>query len=98
MSKKLISLLAILFFVGCASAPRSNQAVAKPKSFVPPWEYFTNLRPAVQYDEDKPEIKKAEYQTIGAETKEDHTQAIVIGTLVGIVTIGGAVGGILLAR
>lgn len=99
MNKKLCSLLLLSsFFSACASAPVAHRGHYKPKSFVTPIEYFSKTRPAVLTPEDKIKIDKVEYQAMSEETKEDKHQAILIGTLVGVAVIGGAVAGIMLAK
>ncbi len=88
-------LLGALFLNACGSNHVAQQGAYKPKSFVTPYEYFSHTRPAVMTDQDEMKIRKTTTQNIGEDTKEDHTQAIIIGTLVGVAVIGGTVGGIL---
>ncbi|HCU26080.1 MAG TPA: hypothetical protein DF383_13770 [Deltaproteobacteria bacterium] len=100
MFRRVFTLFFLAAFVSaCASTPVSQKAAYKPKSFVTPYEYFSKAKPAVATEQDKRVIQRtATVQSIGEETKEDHTQAIIIGTLVGISVIGGTVAGILLAK
>ncbi len=99
MFKKILSFLLVISFTACASAPVAQKGLVKPKPFVTPYEYYRHARPAVMTDQDHMVIQKAEeVHSTGEDTKEDHTQAIIIGTLVGVSVIGGTVAGILLAR
>ena len=91
-------LLLALFFTACGANRTAQQGAYKPKSFVTPYEYFSHTRPAVFTEKDEMKIRKTATQNIGEDTKEDHTQAIIIGTLVGVSVVGGTVAGILLAR
>jgi hypothetical protein len=100
MIRKILCLLPLLPFLAACGAGRVTQrGPYKPKAFVTPYEYFSHTRPAVMTPEDEVDIQKTEStQNIGEDTKEDHTQAIIIGTLVGVSVIGGTVAGILLAK
>jgi hypothetical protein len=98
MLKKIPVLIFLLCFSACASAPVANRGPYKPKSFVTPYEYYSKTRPAVMTSKDQAKVRKVTSQPAGDDTHEDHTQAIIIGTLVGVTVIGGAVAGILLAR
>ena len=100
MIRKILCLLSLLpFLVACGASRVSQRGPYKPKPFVTPYEYFSHTRPAVLTAQDEMKIQKAETtQNIGEDTREDHTQAIIIGTLVGVTVIGGTVAGILLAR
>jgi hypothetical protein len=99
MSKKFLALFLIVLFPACASAPVAQQGPFKPKPFVTPYEYYRKTRPAIYTDQDKAQIQKASTsQPIGDDTHEDHHQAIIVGTLVGVAVIGGTVAGILLTR
>lgn len=98
MVKKISCLLLLLCFTACASAPVANKGPYKPKAFVTPYEYYSKTRPALLTGKDEVKVKKVSSQPMGDDTKEDHTQAILIGTLVGVTVVGGAVAGILLAR
>ena len=91
-------LLLSAFLSACASVPVAQKGAYKPKAFVTPYEYFSKARPAVATEKDEIVLQKTSIQSIGEDTKEDHTQAIIIGTLVGVSVVGGAVAGILLAR
>ena len=98
MIKKLLSLtLLATLLSACASTPINRQGAIKPKPFITPYEYFSQIKPAVQ-TEPTPAIRPVEYQTLGEDTKEDHTQAIVVGSVIGALTIGGIVAGILLLK
>ena len=100
MIRKIISVVLLaVFCTACASTPLAQKGAYKPKPFVTPYEYFSHTRPAVMTDRDEMRIQKTDTtQNIGEDTKEDHTQAILIGTLVGVSVIGGTVAGILLTR
>jgi len=100
MIRKIPALLLLAaFFTACGSNHVAQKGVYKPKSFVTPYEYFSHTRPAVLTEQDEMKIRKTEAtQNFGEDTKEDHHQAIIIGTLVGVSVIGGTVAGILLAR
>ena len=82
----------------CGANRSAQQGAYKPKAFVTPYEYFSHTRPAVFTEKDEVKIQKTATQNIGEDTREDHTQAIIIGTLVGVSVIGGTVAGVLLAR
>ncbi len=98
MLKKLLSIsLLITLLSACASTPINRQGAIKPKPFITPYEYYSQLKPAVQTGPTDP-IKPVEYQTLGEDTKEDHTQAIVVGSIIGALTIGGIVAGVLLLK
>lgn len=98
MIKKLLSLILLSTLLSaCASTPINRQGAIKPKPFITPYEYFSQIKPAVQ-TEPTPAIRPVEYQTLGEDTKEDHTQAIVVGSVIGALTIGGIVAGILLLK
>jgi hypothetical protein len=101
--EKMMRTLSALLLVAMLSAACGANRVAqpgpyKPKSFVTPYEYFSHTRPAVFTEKDEMKIRKTATQNIGEDTKEDHTQAIIIGTLVGVSVIGGTVAGIMLTR
>ncbi|MCC6271832.1 MAG: hypothetical protein IT572_00070 [Deltaproteobacteria bacterium] len=99
MIRKISSLLLLaMLFSACGSNRTAQSGAYKPKAFVTPYEYFSHTRPAVFTEKDEVKIRKTATQNIGEDTKEDHTQAIIIGTLVGVSVIGGTVAGILLAR
>ena len=100
MIRKLLCLLPLLpFLAACGVSRVTQRGPYKPKAFVTPYEYFSKTRPAVLTAQDEVRIEKTEStQNIGEDTKEDHTQAIIIGTLVGVSVVGGTVAGILLAR
>jgi len=99
MPKKLLSFLLLLAFTSaCASTQTAQRGLVKPKPFVTPYEYYSHTRSAVMTEQDRPVVKRTEVQTSSEDTKEDHTQAIIIGTLVGVSVIGGTVAGILLTR
>jgi len=99
MIRKISSLLLLAtLFAACGSNRTAQSGAYKPKAFVTPYEYFSHTRPAVLTEKDEVKIRKTATQNIGEDTKEDHTQAIIIGTLVGVSVIGGTVAGILLAR
>lgn len=98
MPQKILSLFLLLTFTACASAPMAQKGPYKPKPFVTPYEYYSKTRPAVMTEKDEVKLEKVASQTIGDDTKEDHHTAIIVGTLVGISVVGGAVAGILLAR
>jgi hypothetical protein len=99
MPKRLFAALAALFFASaCASTQVSRSGPVKPKAFVTPYEYYSTARPAVMTERDSARIRNAAVQPMGDDTKEDHTQAIIIGTLVGVSVIGGTVAGIMLTR
>ena len=91
-------LLVAVFFSACSTNHTAQKGAYKPKAFVTPYEYFSHSRPAVYTEQDEMKIRKTTTQNIGEDTKEDHTQAIIIGTLVGVSVVGGTVAGILLAR
>ncbi len=99
MLYKLIALLLLLGSIaGCAGTRSAQPGPVKPKPFVTPYEYYSKTRPAVFGAGDSVRVEKAAVHSTGEETKDDHTQAIIIGTLVGVSVIGGTVAGILLAR
>lgn len=98
MFKKFLSIALLLTFLSaCASTPVNRSGAVRPKPFVTPYEYFSQLKPAVQNGDPDP-IRPVEYQSLGEDTREDHTQAIIIGSLVGVLTIGGVVAGVLLLK
>lgn len=98
MLKKLSSLLLIATLSGgCASTQVTRSGAVKPKPFVTPYEYFTRLKPAVQ-DEIPAPIQPVAYQSLSEDTREDHTQAIVVGSIIGVLAVGGLVTGILLLK
>ena len=90
--------LVAVFFSACGTNQSAQKGAYKPKAFVTPYEYFSHSRPAVFTEKDEMKIRKTTTQNIGEDTKEDHTQAIIIGTLVGVSVVGGTVAGILLAK
>lgn len=100
MLRKIPCLLLLLPFLAACGGNRVSQGgLYKPKAFVTPYEYFSKTRPAVLTAQDEVKYQKTEAtQNIGEDTKEDHTQAIIIGTLVGVSVVGGTVAGILLAK
>ncbi|MFO1464745.1 MAG: hypothetical protein U1F66_13340 [bacterium] len=99
MVRKISAFLLVAFlFSACGSNRVAQQGAYKPKSFVTPYEYFSHTRPAVLTEKDEMKIRKTTTQNIGEDTHEDHTQAIIIGTLVGVSVIGGTVAGILATR
>ena len=99
MKRTLALLLSILIFTtACASSPRAHKPGEKPKSFVTPWEYYQRRRPAVLRPEDEVRVQNTEVHSTGEDTDSDKTNMIIIGTLVGVVVIGGTVAGILLTR
>ncbi len=99
MRKKTLSLSVMLIFtLGCASTPVAPRGPVKPKSIVTPWQYYQKTRPAIWTSEDKGEIQKTAVHSTGEDTKSDKTGIILIGVLVGVVAVGGAVTAILLTR
>lgn len=85
-----------------ATHPTAKSAKAsypvKPKAMVTPWQYYQSARTAELKSEDNVELQKAEFRTAGGDTKKDKTGIILIGTLVGVLVVGGAVSAILLTR
>lgn len=98
MIQKILSLLLLVSFTACASAPVAQKGPYKPKAFVTPYEYYSKTRPAVLTAKDEVKVQKVASQPLSDDTKSDHHQAIIIGTLVGVTVVGGAVAGILLAK
>jgi len=99
MFRTLALLMALIFFAACASTQAARQGAVKPKSFVTPWEYYQKTRPAVLTENDPVKVQKAKaVHTTAEDTKSDKTGIIIVGVLVGVLAIGGAVTGILLTR
>lgn len=98
LKKSLALLILAVFSSACASTQTARSGPAKPKAFVTPYEYYSATRPAVMTPRDSAKVTQAEVHSTGEDTKEDHTQAIIIGTIVGVSVIGGTVAGILLVR
>ncbi len=100
--KSILSLILCLSFLtlACGSTSQARRGGAfKPKPFVTPWEYYQTARTADFTQEDEAKVQQVEevHSTHG-DTPSDHKQAIIIGVAVGLVVIGGAVTGILLAK
>lgn len=99
MIKKILSLLILVcFFSACAAAPRSGRGPVTPKPFVTPWEYYQTSRPAVYGENDHATLQRTAVHSTGEDTKSDKTNMILIGTLVGVLVVGGTVAGILIAK
>ena len=100
MFKKIFSCLLLLSFLSaCGTPQRVQKGPVRPKSFVTPWEYYQKSRPAHFTSKDRAEVQKVkQVHTMGEDTKSDKTHYIIIGVVVGVLTIGGTVAGILLTR
>ncbi len=95
---KVFSLVLLLAFASACASTQNARGPAKPKPFVTPYEYYSKTRPAVMTERDSAYVQKAAVHSTGEDTKEDHTTAIIIGTLVGVSVIGGTVAGVLLLK
>ncbi|MCP5468060.1 MAG: hypothetical protein H7A32_02185 [Deltaproteobacteria bacterium] len=87
-----------LALVSCASTGRNARGPVKPKPIVAPWEYYASSEPAVMQVGETPRIQATAVQPIGDDTRSDKTHVILIGTLVGVLVVGGTVAGIMLAK
>lgn len=99
MIKKIISFLVLIcFFPACAPSSNARRGPVTPKSFVTPWEYYRNSRPAVYREGDHTSIQKTAVHSTGEDTHEDKVNMVLVGTLVGVAVVGGTVAGILLTQ
>lgn len=98
--KRLCSLLIILSFssLACGGNRQAQRGPITPKSFVTPWEYYQSARTAELRPSDEVKVQKTEVHSTGEDTPSDKRNIILIGTLVGVVVVGGTVAGILIAR
>lgn len=93
MFQKTLALLLILSTSACASVPLTKtwkQDMTRPLAF------YNQSRPAVLKPNDAVKIEQAGggTQEIAEDTPSERRGAIIIGTVVGILVVGGLVGGL----
>jgi hypothetical protein len=99
MIKKLFSLVTLVCFVSaCGASTRAGRGPVTPKPFVTPWEYYQASRPADYRPSDQAQVQKTAVHSTGEDTKSDKVNMVLIGTLVGVLVVGGTVAGVLIAK
>lgn len=98
MVQKVFSAFLILCLFSACAPQRAQRGPVTPKSFVTPWEFYQKTRPAVYTPEDEAHVQQAAVHSTGEDTREDKVNMVLIGSLVGVLVVGGTVAGILLAR
>ncbi len=87
-----------LFLFNCASTPQNARGPIKPKPMVAPWEYYASTQPAIMHEGETPRMQNMGVEPLSDDTKSDRTHTILIGTLVGVLVVGGTVAGVLIAK